>query len=167
MSDLIIRPSEEEDMEAIHKIYEHEVLNGTATFDESPPSKEAMEAKRIDILSHGFPHIVAEMDGEVVGYGYISFYRQRSAYSQTVENSVYVVAGKQKCGIGYKLMQAVIEDCERLGLKNIIAVIGDSGNSGSIKLHQKLGFRKVGILTDVGFKFGRWLDVVLMQKTLR
>jgi len=88
MSDLIIRPSEEEDMEAIHKIYEHEVLNGTATFDESPPSKEAMEAKRIDILSHGFPHIVAEMDGEVVGYGYISFYRQRSAYSQTVENSV-------------------------------------------------------------------------------
>ena len=77
------------------------------------------------------------------------------------------MAGKQKCGIGYKLMQAVIEDCERLGLKNIIAVIGDSGNSGSIKLHQKLGFRKVGILTDVGFKFGRWLDVVLMQKTLR
>ncbi len=166
MTDLTIRQSKESDISAIHEIYEHEVLQGTSTFDEIPPSKEDLLKKRADILANGFPHLVAEADGRVIAYSYVSPYRQRSAYSKTVENAIYVSPDKRISGVGTALMQAVINECEKLKLKNIIAVIGDSENLASINLHKKLGFRKVGTLREVGFKFGLWVDVVLMQKML-
>jgi L-amino acid N-acyltransferase YncA len=166
MTEISIRPSTEDDIAAIHDIYEYEVLCGTATFDERPPSKEEFLKKRADIVAGGFPYLVAEVDGEVVAYSYSSLYRQRSAYNKTVENAIYVAQDRRIAGLGTALMQANINECEKLGLKNIIAVIGDSDNMASINLHKKLGFRKVGTMRDVGFKFGRWLDVVLMQKTL-
>ena len=125
-----------------------------------------MLEKRATILSHGFPYMVAEVDGEVVAYSYVSPYRKRSAYSNTVENAIYVNPEKRISGIGYKLLSAVLKECEKTDIKQIIAVIGDSDNMASIKLHKKLEFRTVGTLRDVGFKFGRWLDSVLMQKTL-
>ncbi|MBL4601980.1 MAG: N-acetyltransferase [Emcibacteraceae bacterium] len=166
MTDIIIRPSLETDIEAIYDIYEYEVLHGTATFDETPPSKLELLAKRESIIKLGFPHMVAEVEDEVVAYSYVSPYRERSAYSKTVENAIYVNPNKRLSGVGFKLMEANLVECEKLGLKNIIAVIGDSENMGSIKLHKKLGFRKIGTMRDVGFKFGRWLDVVLMQKVI-
>ena len=166
MTEITIRPSTEGDIDAIHNIYEYEVLCGTATFDEMPPSKEALLKKRADILAQGFPHLVAEADGDVVGYCYVSLYRERSAYNKTVENAVYVAQDRRIAGLGTALMKANIVACEKLDLKNIIAVIGDSDNMASVNLHKKLGFRKIGTMRDVGFKFGRWLDVVLMQKVL-
>lgn len=166
MSELIIRPSEKTDIDAIYDIYENEVLHGMATFDEEPPTRGYLLEKRAEIRRLGFPHLVAEMDGRVIAYSYISLYRQRSAYSKTVENAIYVHPTHQGMGVGFKLMTVILQDCQKLGLKNIIAVIGDSENQGSIKLHKKLGFRKVGTLNEVGFKFGRWVDVVLMQKQI-
>jgi len=166
MTEITIRPSTDDDIGAIHDIYEYEVLHGTATFDEIPPSRDYLLGKRADILASGFPFLVAEVDGVVAAYSYVSLYRQRSAYSKTVENAIYVDPEKRISGIGTKLMAAVLAECEKLDIKQIIAVIGDSDNMGSLNLHKKLGFRKVGTLRDVGFKFGRWLDSVLMQKTL-
>ncbi|MCL4135685.1 UNVERIFIED_CONTAM: hypothetical protein GTU68_023408 [Idotea baltica] len=166
MIDLIIRPSIEADIGAIHEIYEHEVLTGTATFDEVPPSKEDLLEKRSGILAQGFPHLVAEIEGKVIAYSYVMLYRQRSAYSKTVENAIYVSPDNRISGVGTKLLAANIAECEKLDIKNIIAVIGDSENMGSIKLHKKFGFRKIGTLRNVGNKFGCWVDVVLMQKVL-
>ena len=163
---LNIRPSIEDDIGAVHRIYEHEVLTGTATFDEIPPPIEEIREKRDNILKLGYPFLVAEVDGEVTAYGYVMPYRERSAYSKTVENAIYVSPDHRIAGIGFALMSAVLKECEKVGLKNIIAVIGDSENLGSIKLHKKLGYRKVGTLREVGFKFGRMIDVVLMQKVL-
>lgn len=166
MTEITIRPSTVDDIDAIYGIYEYEVLCGTATFDEIPPSKEELLRKRLDVLECDFPHLVAEVDGVVVGYSYVSLYRTRSAYSKTVENAIYVAQDRRIAGLGTALMMANIKECEKLDLKNIIAVIGDSDNMASINLHKKLGFRKIGTMRDVGYKFGRWLDVVLMQKVL-
>ena len=166
MTELIIRPSEKTDIGAIYEIYENEVLHGTATFDEIPPTRDELLEKRAQIRRTGFPHLVAEMDGRVIGYSYISLYRQRSAYSKTVENAIYVHPSHQGTGVGFKLMTVILQESKKLGLKNVIAVIGDSENHGSVKLHKKLGFRKVGTLNEVGFKFGRWVDVVIMQKQI-
>lgn len=166
MTEITIRPSTEADIDAIHQIYEHEVLTGTSTFDEVPPSKQRLLEKRAEILAQGFPHLVAEVSGKVIAYSYVMLYRQRSAYSKTVENAIYVSPDKRISGVGTNLLQANITECEKLDIRNIIAVIGDSENMGSVKLHKKLGFRKIGTLNGVGYKFGRWLDVVLMQKVL-
>lgn len=166
MTELTIRPSEKTDIGAIYEIYENEVLHGMATFDEIPPTRDELLEKRAQIRRTGFPHLVAEIDGRVIAYSYISLYRQRSAYSKTVENAIYVHPSHQGAGVGFKLMTVILQECKKLGLKNVIAVIGDSNNHGSIKLHKKLGFRKVGILNEVGFKFGRWVDVVIMQKQI-
>ena len=166
MTEITIRPSERSDIDAIYDIYENEVLHGMATFDEVPPSREELLEKRAEVRRAGFPHLVAELDGEVIAYSYISLYRQRSAYSSTVENAIYVHPFHRGTGVGFKLMTVILQECTKLGLKNVIAVIGDSENHGSIKLHKKLGFRKVGTMREVGFKFGLWIDVVLMQKQL-
>lgn len=166
MIDINVRPSNETDIPAIHKIYEYEVLNGTGTFEKVPPSVEDLSLKRLNILELGFPHLVAEVDGEVIAYSYVSVYRERSAYSNTVENAIYVSPEQRNSGVGILLVKALIKKCEKTDLKQMIAVIGDSENHGSIKLHSKLGFRKIGVLEKVGFKFGRWIDVVLMQKAL-
>ncbi len=163
---LNIRPSTEDDIGAVHQIYEHEVLTGTATFDEVPPTLDEIRLKREGILKLGYPFLVAEIDGAVAAYGYVMPYRERSAYSKTVENAIYVSPNHRIAGIGSALMSAVINECAKVGIKNIIAVIGDSENLASIKLHKKLGYRKVGTLREVGFKFGRMVDVVLMQKQL-
>lgn len=166
MTEITIRPSEKTDIDAIFDIYENEVLHGMSTFDENPPSREDLLEKRAVIRRQGFPHLVAELDGKAIAYSYISLYRQRSAYANTVENAIYVHPLHRGTGVGFKLMTVILQECQKLGLKNIIAVIGDSENHGSIKLHKKLGFRKVGTLREVGFKFGMWVDVVMMQKQL-
>lgn len=166
MTEITIRASERRDIDAIYDIYENEVLHGIATFDEVPPSREELLEKRAEIRRQGYPHLVAELDDRVIAYSYISRYRKRSAYSNTVENAIYVHPAYRDIGVGFKLMTVILQECRKLQLKNVIAVIGDSENHGSIKLHKKLGFRKVGTLNEVGFKFGMWVDVVLMQKEL-
>lgn len=164
--EVIIRPSEMSDIGDIHKIYEYEVLNGTATFDKIPPSENDLMSKRQVIIDNGFPYLVAEINGKIVGYSYVSLYRERSAYSKTVENAIYIDPEYRGIGIATKLMTEILPKCVKLGLKQVIAVIGDSDNHGSINLHKKLGFREVGVLENVGYKFERWINVVLMQKSL-
>lgn len=166
MTDIVVRPSKKEDINAIHKIYQYEVLKGTATFDKVPPTEKDLLDKRKVIIDHGFPYLVAEIKGKVVGYSYVSLYRERSAYSKTVENAIYIDPDFRGLGIATKLLNELLSICEEIGLKQIIAVIGDSENHGSITLHKNLGFRKVGTMENVGFKFDRWIDVVLMQKSL-
>lgn len=166
MNNILVRSSTVDDVAAIQKIYEYEVLKGTATFDKVPPSVQDLSEKRQSIIDRGFPHMVAEIDGRVVGYSYVSLYRQRSAYSKTVENAIYIDPDFRGQGVAKALMTEILDCCKRIGLKQVIAVIGDSENIGSITLHTKLGFRKVGVMEKVGYKFDRWIDVVLMQKSL-
>lgn len=161
-----VRISTENDVPAITAIYAHHVQTGTASFEIEAPDAPEMARRRGEITARGFPYLVAEEAGDVVGYAYAGPYRPRLAYRHTVENSIYLrhdMAGK---GIGALLMSALIKACEEKGYRQIIAVIGDSANVASINLHRKFGFRDVGVLKDVGFKFDRWLDTVLMQKTL-
>jgi L-amino acid N-acyltransferase YncA len=161
-----VRDSRDGDVEALHRIYAFHVLHGLASFEEQPPSLEEMARRRAEVLGAGHPHLVAEIDGEVVGYTYASAYRPRPAYRFTVENSVYVRDGLHGRGIGRALLAALIERCEAGPWRQMIAIIGDTGNHASIGLHAALGFRRVGTLHAVGFKFGRWVDSVLMQRAL-
>ena len=137
MIDINIRPSKEADVPAIQKIYGCEVLNGTGTFEKTPPTVEEVSLKRLNTLELGYPHLVAEVDGKVIAYSYVSIYRERSAYAHTVENAIYVSAVHRKSGVGMLLMKALIKECEKTDLKQMIAVIGDSENHGSIKLLSK------------------------------
>jgi phosphinothricin acetyltransferase len=155
-----IRACEEGDVAAITTIYAHHVLHGLA------PSENDMRQRRLDIVSRDLPYLVAECAGEVVGYAYASPYRLRPAYRYTGENSVYLHPAWAGRGIGRQLMSALLTECEAQGLRQIVAVIGDSANCASIGLHKSLGFREVGVLRSVGFKFGRWVDSVLMQREL-
>jgi L-amino acid N-acyltransferase YncA len=136
---------------------------GSRHFEIEPPSENDMRQRRLDIVSRNYPYVVAECAGEVVGYAYASPYRLRPAYRHTAENSVYVHPAWAGRGIGRQLMWALLAECEAEGLRQIVAVVGDSANCASIALHKSLGFREVGILRSVGFKFGRWVDSVLMQ----
>lgn len=164
--EILIRDSTEADMAAIQRIYSHYVLNSAATFEEVPPTTGQLVERRADVLRLGLPYIVAELDGEVVGYSYATAYRSRSAYRHTIENSVYVADGMGRRGIGRLLLSALIERCEAGKWRQMVAVIGNSGNAGSIALHRSLGFQPVGTLRAVGFKFGGWVDTVLMQREL-
>ncbi len=164
---MIVRDSRPEDAPAIQAIYGWHVLNGLASFEETPPSVEEMASRRSSVLALGYPHLVAEDAGQVVGYSYASLYRTRSAYRFTVEDSVYVRHDIVARGIGRALLSELIARCEKLDVHQMIAVIGDSENRASIGLHAALGFRTVGVLQSVGFKHGRWVDSVLMQRTLR
>lgn len=163
---LSIRPSRDEDVPAIAALYAHHVRTGTASFEETVPTVEDMAARRADILARGLPYLVAESGGQLAGYAYAGLYRTRSAYRFTLENSVYVDAGMARRGVGRALMGPLIGICEAAGYRRMIAVIGDSANQGSIGLHTACGFRPVGVLPGVGFKFGRWLDSVLMERPL-
>jgi phosphinothricin acetyltransferase len=165
-NDLTLRDACEEDMPAIHAIYAHHVLHGTASFELEPPSLSDMLKRRADVLANGLPYVVAERGGEVVGYGYATLYRPRPAYRSTVEDSVYVREGMGGMGIGHALLSRVIERCVADGRRQMIAIIGNSENIGSIRLHERLGFKRVGVFESVGFKHGRWLDTVLMQRGL-
>jgi phosphinothricin acetyltransferase len=163
---MIVRDSVEADMAAIQAIYAPEVLHGLASFEEVPPSTEMLLSRRSAILARGLPYLTAEIDGQVVGYCYASPYRERPAYRNTLEDSIYVARGMQRRGIGRALLSALIARCEAGRWRQMVAVIGNSGNTGSIALHRRHGFRLVGTFEAVGFKLGRWVDTVLMQRAL-
>ena len=151
---------------AITTIYAHHVLHGLASFEIEPPSEDDMRQRRFDIVSRNYPYLVAECAGEVVGYAYASPYRLRPAYRHTAEDSVYLHPAWFGRGIGRQLMSALLAECEARGLRQVVAIVGDSANLASIGLHKSLGFRVVGALRSVGFKFDRWVDSVLMQRAL-
>jgi L-amino acid N-acyltransferase YncA len=161
-----IRACREADMAAITGIYAHHVLHGTASFETAPPSLDDMRRRRADIVGRSLPYLVAERDGEIAGYAYAGTYRPRAAYRDTVENSVYIRDDFIGRGIGNLLLEALIVECEARDLRQMIAVIGDSSHAASIRLHERCGFRLIGTLTSVGYKHGRWLDSVLMQRQL-
>jgi L-amino acid N-acyltransferase YncA len=163
---VVVRDALEQDMAAIQAIYAHEVLHGSASFEEMAPTTDAMLARRAAVLELGLPYLAAELEGRVVGYSYATAYRPRPAYRYTIEDSVYVARGMQGRGIGRALLAALIARCERGPWRQMIAVIGDSGNAGSIALHRQQGFRLVGTFEAVGFKLGRWVDTVHMQRAL-
>jgi phosphinothricin acetyltransferase len=162
----VIRDAAPEDMNAIHAIYAPEVLQGLASFEEIPPTVDEMLARRAKVLDRGLPYLVAEIRGRVTGYCYASPYHGRSGYRFTLEDSVYVAGDMHRLGIGRALLAALIARCEAGPWRQMIAVIGNSENLGSIGLHARLGFRHAGTLGHVGFKLGRWLDSVLMQRAL-
>ena len=163
---LLVRDAGEADLPAIQAIYTHHVLHGLASFEEVPPDIAEMTMRRRAVLAAGLPYLVAELDDRIVGYSYATAYRPRPAYRHTVENSVYVAEGLGGRGIGSALLTELIRRCEAGPWRQMIAVIGDRANHGSIALHRRHGFREVGTLRAVGFKFGRWVDSVLMQRAL-
>jgi phosphinothricin acetyltransferase len=153
-------------MTAAQRIYAYHVLHGLATFEETPPSLHALVARRVSVIGAGLPYLIAERKGEVVGYSYATEYHSRSGYRHTIEDSVYVDEGLGRQGIGSMLLQALISRCETGPWRQMVAYIGNSANTASINLHQRMGFRMVGTLGSVGFKLGEWVDVVLMQRPL-
>ena len=163
---LHIRPASPADLPAITAIYEHAVLFGTATFELEPPDVAEMTRRYETLIAGGFPYLAATIDGAVVGYAYAGPYRARPAYRFSVENSVYLDPKAQGKRVGTQLMQALIEQSEARGYRLMVAVIGDSANLASIGVHTRTGFQMVGTLQNVGLKFGRWLDTVLMQRPL-
>ncbi len=163
---LFIRDAQESDMPEITEIYRHHVLNGTASFEEIAPDVGTITTRFDSIRDHGLPYLIAEHKNAIVGYCYASLYRPRSAYRHTVENSIYLAADCIGLGIGSQLMSALIARCEAGPWRQMIAAVGDSANVASIRLHQKHGFTHIGVFKDVGFKFDRWLDSVLMQRPL-
>lgn len=166
MSSPEIRPAAEADLPAITEIYEQAVLHGTATFELIPPDLEEMTRRYRALIEGGFPYLVADLDGDVAGYAYAGPYRPRPAYRFTVENSIYLVPAIHRRGVGLKLMQRLLCECEARGYRQVIAVIGDSANAGSVGVHRKCGFQMIGTHPNVGLKFGRWLDTVMMQLAL-
>jgi len=165
-SQLSVRCSRDDDLPAITAIYGHHVRHGLASFEEEAPSLQEMAKRRAGYLSANYPYIVAEAEGRVLGYAYASAYRPRPAYRFAVENSIYIDQEARRGGIGSALLPVLIERCAALGYRQMIAVIGDSGNAASIGLHAKFGFREVGTFRSIGFKHGSWVDSVLMQREL-
>lgn len=163
---LTLRDSREDDMPAIAAIYADAVENGTASFELTAPDVAEMTARRAALLKGGYPYIVAEREGIVLGYAYAGAYRPRPAYGATVENSIYISPATRGQGVGKALLSRLIAEAEMRGFRQMIAVIGDSENHASRALHAGLGFELVGILRSVGWKHGRWLDSVLMQRAL-
>lgn len=153
-------------MGVVQMIYAHHVRRGLATFEEVPPSEDVMLARRAAAIAAGLPYLVAERHGELVGFAYAGAYHSRPAYRYTLEDSVYVLTGLGGCGIGTALLQALVGRCETGRWRQMIALIGDSANVASIALHRRMGFRTAGTLSAVGFKLGRWVDTVLMQRAL-
>jgi L-amino acid N-acyltransferase YncA len=166
MTDFSIRPAAHGDIPEISAIYAEAVLTGTATFEIEAPGEAEMARRMSALLEGGYPYFVAEGAGVVLGYGYAGRYRERIAYRNTVEDSIYLAADARGRGIGGALLAALIDRCDGSGFRQMIAVIGDSGHAASIRLHMSAGFVLVGTFKDVGYKHGRWLDTVLMQRTL-
>ena len=162
----LVRHAEETDLGAITRIYTHYVLNGAATFELDPPDLVTMQQRRAGILALGLPFLVAESHGTVLGYAYASLYRPRPAYRFTIEDSIYVDAEYTGRGCGRALLSALIDICSKGSWRQMIAGIGDSANVRSVHLHEGFGFQHVGTLQAVGFKFEKWVDTVLMQKSL-
>jgi phosphinothricin acetyltransferase len=163
----LVRPSAEADLPAIAAIYRHHVTTGLASFEEQPPDLAELGRRREAVLAAGLPWLVAERaGGGLVGYAYAGLYRPRSAYRYTVEDSIYVAPGEAGRGIGRTLLSTLIDDATAKGYRQMVAVIGDSANAASIAVHRACGFQEAGRLEGVGFKFGRWVDSVLMQRPL-
>jgi phosphinothricin acetyltransferase len=164
---ITIRDVLETDMEAIQAIYAFYVTRTSASLEETPPSVEEMTSRMLkNKVERGLPYLVAESNGEVIGYTYAGPFRFRSSYRYTIEDSIYVAPSVARRGVGSRLLGALIERCTELGYRQMIGVIGDSANHGSINLHRQLGFRQEGVLRGVGLKFGRWVDVVIMHRPL-
>jgi L-amino acid N-acyltransferase YncA len=163
---IAVRDAADADLAAIHQIYSFYVWHSLATFEESPPTMDELSTRRRSILMSGLPYLVATIEGHVVGYAYASPYRPRPAYRFTVEDSIYVEKDSHGRGIGKALLSALIKRCEVGPWKQMVAIIGDSGNAGSIALHRRMGFEPVGTLKAVGFKLGRWVDTVILQRAL-
>ena len=166
MSSFEIRRASVADLPSITEIYAREVREGTATFELVPPDLAEMTRRFQALTDRGFPYFVAELDGEIAGYAYASSYRPRPAYRFTVENSVYLKPAIHRRGIGRQLLERLIAECEARGFRQMIAVIGDSANAGSIGVHAACGFKMIGTHPSVGLKVGRWLDTVMMQREL-
>ena len=166
MSKVLIRPSTDADVQTLAGFYFASVQTETASWEYEPPSVEEFARRREAILAQGFPYLTAELDDHVVGYAYASPYRTRTGYRFTVEDSVYIDPALKGKGIGKALLNALIQECETRGYKQMIAVIGDSANVASIRLHESCGFETAGVFRNVGFKFERWLDSVQMQRSL-
>lgn len=165
--DIQIRAAAEDDMGAVQEIYAREVTEGRVSFELEPPDVDEMRRRFLDARKNGYPYLVASLDGRIAGYAYAGPYRARPAYRFTVENSVYVAPWARRRGVASRLLAALISECEALPYGQMVAIIGDSDNLASIDLHRKAGFRMVGILEDVGYKFGLWLDTVIMQRPLK
>jgi L-amino acid N-acyltransferase YncA len=166
MTGFVLRAAALDDLPAIQAIYAHHVLHGLGTFEETPPSLEEMTRRWRSLVEAGMPYLVAVDAGTVMGYAYAGLYRPRPAYRYSVEDSVYVAPDAARRGYGRRLVAALIEQCAAKGFRQMLAVIGDRDNHGSVGLHRNLGFKEVGLLSSVGFKFGRWVDVVVMQRPL-
>ena len=166
----IIRASETTDMADITAIYAHHVLHGTGTFETEPPSEADMTARRADVLSKGLPYLVAQAEDDgrqrVIGFAYCNWFKPRPAYRFSAEDSVYVANDLHSKGLGRALLAELAIQAEKVGVRKLIAVIGDSNNAGSVGVHRSVGFTDVGILKSCGWKFDRWLDVVMMEKSL-
>jgi phosphinothricin acetyltransferase len=163
---MLVRLAAPHDLPTIQSIYAYHVLHGLASFEEEAPPVEEMRRRYEDVARQGLPYLVAEEKGEVLGYGYCTLYRTRSAYRHTLEDSIYVKEGKQGKGIGKAVLAELIQRCTTLNYRQIIAVIGDSANVASIAVHASLGFVRTGSLRSSGYKFGRWVDTVFMQLPL-
>ena len=163
---MFVRAAVEGDLAAVQAIYAHHVANGLGTFETEAPTVDELAARYASIVEVGLPYLVAEREGRIVGYAYASPFRPRTAYRSTVEDSVYVAHDAVGLGIGQALLTGLIERCTALGLRQMLAVIGDSHNAASIGAHRACGFSYVGVLTSVGHKFDRWVDVVIMQRSL-
>ena len=162
----LIRASLDTDLPAITAIYGHHVLHGTGTFETEPPSIVDMTARRADVLAKGLPYLVAELRGQVAGFAYCNWFKPRPAYRFSAEDSVYVAHDAHGKGLGRALLAELAAQAERAGVRKLIAVIGDANNQGSVGVHRAAGFTDVGVLKSCGWKFGQWLDVVLMEKAL-
>jgi len=163
---IIIRDSADADLPAITEIYRHAVRTGTASFEYDPPDAAEMGRRRADVLSKGFSYLVADLNGQVAGYSYVNTYRARPGYRFSVEDSIYIAPDQRGAGLGRQLLPALLRRCEALDLRLLIAVIGDTANLASIRLHARCGFTHAGTLPNVGWKHGHWLDSVFMVRAL-
>jgi L-amino acid N-acyltransferase YncA len=161
-----IRPSRDQDLPAITAIYAHHVLHGTGTFETTPPSETEMTGRRADVLAKGLPYLVAEEDGQLLGFAYCQWFKPRPAYRFSAEDSIYMHPDAAGRGLGRDLLRELTARAQACGLRKLIAVIGDSANAASIGVHRSAGFTPAGTITACGWKFERWLDIVLMEKTL-
>jgi L-amino acid N-acyltransferase YncA len=162
----LIRPSSDDDLPAITAIYAHHVLHGTGSFETEPPSLADMTTRRADVLSKGLPYLVVEQDGKIAGFAYGNWFKPRPAYRYSVEDSIYMSPALQGKGLGRALLAELMARFEAVGIRKVMAIIGDSANAASVGIHLALGFRQVGTIESCGWKFGAWRDIVIMQKTL-
>ena len=163
---LQIRASRDDDLPSITRIYGHHVLHGTGTFETTPPTETDMATRRADVLSKGLPWLVLEDGGQVIGFAYGNWFKPRPAYRFSVEDSIYLAPEAAGKGLGRALLAELLAKLQAGGVRKVMAVIGDSANAGSVGVHTALGFERVGIVKSCGWKFDRWLDIVLMEKTL-